>query len=188
MSSRGKFYRAAEQYARQAFISSPRTFRHLQRTADYAEQIRPDADEAMLVAAVLHDIERSDPPGRRPPDRGLTDKVFDKHHQERGAEMAMDFLQKQGAKKNFIERVGHLIRRHELGGDADQDLIKDADSMSFLEIQIDHFLTDKIPAYGWQDVYDKFFWMFDRISSEQGKQIAEPYYQTAMKRLETLKL
>ena len=99
----------------------------------------------------------------------------------------MVFLKGLKADQDFIERVGHLIRFHERGGDKDQDLIKDADSMSFMEVQIDHFLTDKIPKYGWQDVYDKFEWMFDRISSEKGKKIARPYYKDAMRKLKALK-
>jgi hypothetical protein len=44
----------------------------------------------------------------------------------------------------MIERVMMLVSKHEVGGNDDQNLLKDADAISFLENQIDVFLTKAI--------------------------------------------
>ena len=71
-----------------------------------------------------------------------------------------------------------------MGGDADQDLIKDADSLSFLENNVDPFIRYKIHEFGFDDVKKKFEWMFNRITSEKARELALPFYKDAMKKSE----
>jgi hypothetical protein len=76
-----------------------------------------------------------------------------------------------------------LIARHEEGGSDDQNVIKDADSVSFFENNIDHFLNDLLKKWGNEVVKDKFQWMLERITSEKAKVIAKPWYEQAMESL-----
>lgn len=149
----------------------------------WVKQLKPDADDALLIAA--HDIERA----FRLPERkgqyhreGFRDRDLLTHHQERGAALIGEFLAQEGAPKKLITRVQHLVRAHEKGGDADQDLLKDCDSISFFETNAEHFITDKAPELGKEKVSDKFRWMFERISSEKAKRIARPLYEDALRR------
>ena len=98
-----------------------------------------------------------------------------------------EFLQQQGAPPQLISRVAELIAYHEVGGDAEQNVLKDADSISFLEIQAEHFLTSKLADTSWEEVRDKIKWMFDRISSPVAKELAQGFYDQAIERLEELK-
>ncbi|MFC1891702.1 DUF4202 family protein [Thermodesulfobacteriota bacterium] len=163
-------------------ISTP----HLKRTAYWARVLDPDADEAVLIAALSHDIQRAE--GDRP---AVTDEAFKDfnmenyltYHQEKGGAIMEDFLIRSGASVELAKKVKYLISRHELGGNNEQDLIRDADSISFLENLVDSFIKEKVPDFGFEDVKKKFQWMFDRIGSDKAKQLAEPFFKDAMKKL-----
>ena len=83
----------------------------------------------------------------------------------------------------IIERVKMLVSRHEEGGNDDQNLLKDADSVSFFETNISLFLTKHVQDVGKEKVREKFDWMYNRITSEKAKQIARPWYKEAIKNL-----
>ena len=94
-----------------------------------------------------------------------------------------EFLRRAGADETTVVRVKHLISKHEVGGDADQNLLKDVDSVSFFENNVPHFVTKKVKELNREKVKAKFDWMFNRITAEQAKQIARPWYEVAVKTL-----
>ena len=77
-----------------------------------------------------------------------------------------------------------LVSKHEEGGNDDQNLLKDADSVSFFETNISLFLTKHVQDVGKEKVREKFDWMYKRITSEKAKQIARPWYEEAIKNLD----
>lgn len=83
----------------------------------------------------------------------------------------------------MIKTVNHLISKHELGGDADQNLLKDADSLSFFETNAEKFATEFIKELGKEKIKQKFDWMYERISSPQAKEWAKPMYEKYIKLL-----
>ncbi len=73
---------------------------HFDRTVFWLEQLKPDADEALHIAAIGHDIERAFRLGKE--GLGNTDKGFlneddNKYHSEKGAEIIGEFLRENGA-------------------------------------------------------------------------------------------
>jgi hypothetical protein len=162
---------------------------HFEQTVYWVKKLKPDADEALLIAAYAHDIQRAFRGSQiekaiKKSKKGFNDKKLMKLHQEKGAEIMGKFLEKEGADKNLIERVKHLISRHEWGGDDNQNLLKDADSLSFFECNIEHFIKIKAREMGKDKVKAKFDWMYERITSPKAKKIAKPIYQKAIKDLE----
>ena len=182
-----ELYQKVEQFVIDSFAKAgkARGIKHLKRTVYWVQQLKSDADEALLIAAVAHDIERA----FRKHNYG---KKFQKgfrtnehliYHQEKGAEIIADFLRKKNADKKLIERIKKLISKHEVGGNDDQEILKDADSVSFFENNVDRFVVNLAPEVGRENVKDKFDWMFNKISNEKAKQIALPWYKEAIKRL-----
>jgi len=122
---------------------NPKELQHFERTVYWLLWLYPNADEAMQVAAYAHDIERAF--------RDKTSNLFDSsdykgscftvEHPRKGAEIVAKFLKDHNASDHFIKRTESLIAAHEIGGSNDQNLIKDADSISYFKIK---FLTSLI--------------------------------------------
>lgn len=161
---------------------------HSRRTVFWLLELKPDADEALKIAALAHDIERISPP---PPlehmvaasSKGWMDPEFLRRHSTKGADIIAALMSDLGVAPQMIERIKWLVAGHEFSGTDDQNLIKDADSVSFFENNIEQFLHLKAKKFGKQKVRAKFEWMFERISSEHARQIAEPMYKRAIARL-----
>ncbi len=162
--------------------------KHVLRTVHWLKELKPDADEALLIAAVAHDVERALRDHKSYDKVSKYEKGFrsDEHltyHQEEGARIIGEYLEQIGADQGIIERVRELVSRHETGGDDAQNLLKDADSVSFFENNVEHFVTKKVNETGKDKVRKKFDWMYDRITSDQAKALARQGYRESIRKL-----
>lgn len=185
-----EYYSKAEQFVIDAFTKTGKAggIKHFERTVYWLLQLKPNADEALQIAAFAHDVERafrasSQEAKLDSSTKGFLDDEFLEEHQNKGAEIIANFLKDQHAPEELIERVRMLISKHEVGGNDDQNVLKDADSISYFENQVDHFIKTRAKEQGKEKVKDKFQWMFDRITSEQAKEIAKPMFEEAIKKL-----
>jgi hypothetical protein len=165
--------------------------KHLLQTEVWLQRLKPDASEEMLLAVLTHDMERAFPGPDSPsldPKDGVDNPAYNNAHCERSARIVSDYLREQGASHESIEKIARLIRAHEYGGDDDENLVQAADSLSFLEVNVDVFL-------GWMDAGDekwnadaaraKFTWMYERIQIPEARDLARPLYEEAMRKLES---
>lgn len=184
------YYNQIVNYINSIFIGSWKDgeLRHFERTVYWLKILKPDADEAMLIAAYGHDSERAfrakDYDKIKKSQEGFRSKKHMLHHQETGAKIVSDFLEKNSAPQNIIAKVRRLISYHEEGGDEETDILKDADTISFFENNIPHFISVKVKEVGREKVKKKFKWMFDRITHVKAKEIAKPFFEKAIKELE----
>ena len=185
-------YKKTEQFVIKTFTKKHDGIgiKHFLRTVYWIKQLKPNADEALLIAAIAHDLER----GYRnaasynkitKSKKGFRSKAHLIHHQEEGARRIAEFLVKQNAAKKLITRVKMLVSKHEIGGNNDQNLLKDADSLSFFENNVGKFIK-KAKEKGKQKIKDKFNWMFNRLTSKKARQIARPWYKAALNKLRTV--
>lgn len=187
-----KYYFKVKQFAIETFPQDEEVnkvvVRHLKRTAYWVRQLKPEADEALLIAAVVHDIERAFPNEDKCSldefKEGFEDPDYLRPHEKRSAEIAAEFLKAQGADESLVEQVKDLILHHELGGTEDQNILKDADSISFFENVADYFIEKRVSKLGKDVIRDKFNWMYSRITSEKAKETAGPMYENALRELE----
>ena len=159
--------------------------KHFDRTVDWLKQLKPEADEAMFIAAIGHDIERGfqdKSQGFGDTEKRFTDSEELARHADTGAKILGEFLKKEGASDEIVNRVKHLVYKHEVGGDEDQNFLKNADSLSFLENNAQIFLS-RINELGYEKIKEKFDWMYNRISGHQAKEIAQPYYKKIIRLL-----
>lgn len=165
---------------------------HLLQTESWLLHLEPGASEALLLAALTHDMERAFPGPDSlslDPKQGVDNPFYNIAHSERSARIVSAYLREQGASEERIEQIARLIRAHEYGGNDEENLVQAADSLSFLEVNVDVFL-------GWMDAGDekwnadavraKFTWMYERIQIPQAIELARPMYQEAMRKLESL--
>jgi hypothetical protein len=165
-------------------LFEPKHIPHFKRTLYWLKKLKPDADEALQIAAYAHDIGRYK--NISPEEfKKLGWKKFTELHQIEGENMINEFLSKHTEDKELIQTVGFLIRHHEEGGTPDADLIKDVDSLSFFDTNVSWFI-DKDKIRNVESSKEKLNWMFNRITSEKAKKIARPMYEDAMRKLENL--
>jgi hypothetical protein len=165
---------------------------HLIRTEHWLRRLEADASEALILAALTHDMERAFP-GEDQPKANFSAGAIDLHynlaHAERSARIVANFLRKQEASETLINQVTSLIKAHETGGWPAANLLQAADSLSFLEVNVESFLRFiSLPHTLWTAdlVRAKFDWMYRRIQIPEASKLAAPFYETAIKKLQTL--
>src|SRR3989344_697535 len=96
-------YKKVEKFVTDAFTKAgkPQNIKHLKRTIYWVKYFKPDTDEAFLIAAVAHDIERAfrDVKAEKSfwrSDKGFRDEVKMDYHQKKGAEIIGSFLSENG--------------------------------------------------------------------------------------------
>ena len=159
---------------------------HFERTVFWLKKLKPNADEAMLIAAYAHDIGRAFRTTgtiETFKDKEINDEEELKKHQQESADIITKFLKENDYPENKIKRVRNMVLHHEEGGDEESDLIKDADSVSFLEVNVAKFLNVFLKPLGKDKIKTKIDWMYDRITNDKAKLLAKPFYKNAIKKL-----
>jgi hypothetical protein len=161
---------------------------HLVQARDWVLVLAPDASPALRLAALTHDIERHFPGG---PQQDFAVDAWDDPdyllaHSTRSADIIQRWIEDagEGSDREFVAEVRRLVLLHELGGDAQADLLQAADSLSFLETL--HEL-----AAGWVQrgqcsaakADAKLRYMRDRIRIPRARELAEPLYAQAAAQL-----
>ena len=165
---------------------------HLIKAEEWLDRINPAASEAMRLATVTHDMERAFPEPDSPrvdPSRGPDDPIYNNAHAERSARIVSAYLRQAAnpVSEEFIDEVAALIRAHEFGGWPEANWVQAADSLSFLEVNVDYFI-ERIGAPDSDWTYDyvesKFNWMYDRIQIAEARTLAEPLRVRAIEKLQ----
>jgi hypothetical protein len=164
--------------------------RHLTQTLVWLDRLAPGSPEAVRMAALTHDMERAFPGADGPLPGSLVDPDYYQAHSERSARIIGAWLREQTAGEPdevFVADVEKLVRAHEIGGWPEANLVQAADSVSFLETNIDLFLGfGRSGKYPLRDIAGKFQWMYDRIQVGAARPLAAPLLASALSRLTAL--
>ena len=145
-----------------ALSTVPEDPAHSRNTLAWLLKLKPDADDALQIAAIGHDIERA-----------LTERKilrtdfanFDEFkiaHARNSAELLREIMLECGFQGHIIEDVCRLVCRHETGGDQRADLIRDADSISFFEVNLPLYF--KRSSY--EETKQRCIWGYKRLSAK----------------------
>jgi hypothetical protein len=149
-------------------------------------QLDPDAGEALRIAALTHDVERSIPGGpAQPADLPANDRAYRDAHAARSVEIVSAWLAEQGADAVLIRNVADLVRMHEWGGSPSANLLQAADSISFLETTAPlarNWIKDR--GYTRERSEQQFNWMLTRIQLPEARWIAQPLFEAAIAALD----
>ncbi len=133
---------------------------HSKNTLEWLLKLKPDADEALQIAALGHDIERAIEQRKvRREDFEQYDR-FKAAHAHNSAEILKEIMLDCGVVETLIEQVYNLVRRHEVGGDERSDLLKDADSISYFDVNLPHYYN----RHGWEETKRRCLWGYKRLS------------------------
>ncbi len=150
----------------------PEDPRHADNTLQWLLHLQPDAGEALQLAALAHDIDRATPERVRREEYSDYD-AFKAAHAQRGAELLRVILEDCGVESTITKEACRLVELHEVGGDADADLLKDADSISYFD--------GNLPLYyqreGWAETKRRSLWGYKRLSVRAKKIVENISYE-----------
>ncbi len=167
-----KKFNAVKEEIESILPKSPLDFElvHAQLVLKWVLELKPDADEALKIAALSHDIDRAI--------TGITEKdlsdyskinEFKKDHALRSAIFIADILQKHKYSEEIITKVKHLVENHEVGGDDESDILMNADSLAYFDYNIPSYLKRN----GQERTVEKIRFMYKRLSPEAQKLVVQ---------------
>src|SRR4051812_15846700 len=113
---------------------------HLVNSLEWLDKIAPGSPEAVRLATLTHDMERAFPGPDQPVWSGDEDYDYYVAHSNRSARIVGEWLRDQATDEDLVRKVEELIKVHEFGGWDEADLVQAADSISFLDVNVDFFL------------------------------------------------
>lgn len=143
-------------------------YSHSQSVLKWVLKLEPHADVALKIAALSHDIDRSIPERRIRAEDFNDYNEYKKQHSLRSSEIISELMKKFNFNKEIIEKTQFLIENHEIGGEGDAEILKEADSLSFFENNLGHYIKTN-PKY----VKDKIKFMYTRLSEKAKKLVLE---------------
>ena len=133
---------------------------HAENVLEWVLKLKSDANEAMQIAALAHDIDRA---GEK---RKILRSDFDDYdafkaaHAENSARILREILNGCHVEQTIIDETCRLVERHETGGDLCSDLLKDADSISFFEVNMPLYFQRE----GYEETLKRCIWGYQRLS------------------------
>ncbi|KKR21503.1 MAG: hypothetical protein UT48_C0007G0024 [Parcubacteria group bacterium GW2011_GWE2_39_37] len=172
-------YQKIEQFVTDAFTKAnkPTDVFHAQRTVHWIKELKPDADEALLIAGLAHDIDRAFNGDWK---RGSFDPDFLRKHQDLSAIEVEKFMKEENASKELVEKVKNLIANHEVGGDEEQNVLCDADCLAYFEEKAMRWAILAKHEGKEGEMIEKIKYYFSRFKSEKAKAIARPFYDNVI--------
>ncbi|TAK95865.1 DUF4202 family protein [Patescibacteria group bacterium] len=177
-------YPKAEKFVLETWekVNNPNDIRHAQRTVYWILQLKQEADEALLIAGVAHDIERAIYGDWK---KGSSDPEALQKHQALSAEEIEKFLLAEDAGAELIARVKSLIEHHEEGGDEDQNVLCDADALSFFEDKaLRGVRRRKANGMPKEEIRKNMDYYFSRFVSQRAREIAQLWYLAAIEEID----
>ena len=133
---------------------------HAENVLDWVLKLRSDADEALQIAALSHDIDRADE-RRRVRRTDFKDyNAFKAAHANNSAKILKEILHDCYMEQSIIDEACRLVERHEVGGDLRSDLLKDADSISYFEVNLPLYFQRE----GYEETLKRCIWGYHRLS------------------------
>ena len=138
---------------------------HSKNTLQWLLRLKPDADEGLQIAALGHDIERAIKE-RKVKRQDFEDyDAFKQAHALNSANILRELMLDNGiTDPEFADDVYTLVCRHEVGGDPRSSILKDADSLSYFEVNLPHYSQRN----GREETLRRCRWGYRRLS-QHGK-------------------
>ncbi len=133
---------------------------HADNTLEWLLHLEPDAGEALQLAALAHDIDRAIEEIKvRRADFDDFD-VFKAAHARHGVTLLRPILTACDVAHDIVDEACRLVLLHEVGGDPDSDLLKDADSISYFDVNLPLYYQRE----GWDETKRRSHWGYRRLT------------------------
>ncbi len=133
---------------------------HAENVLEWLMKFEPDADEALQIAALAHDIDRADSARKTERSHFSDYDQFKAAHATNSAKILKEILQQCQVQQSIVDEACRLVKLHEIGGDARSDLLKDADSISYFAVNLPLYYQRE----GYEETVKRCIWGYHRLS------------------------
>ena len=143
---------------------------HSRNTLEWLLKLDPRADTALRIAALGHDIDRA-VETHKVQRADFTDyDAFKAAHARNSASILLEILTDCGIEDEALVReIERLVCAHEVGGDPRADLLRDADSLSYFDVNLPLYYARN----GWEETRRRCAWGYQRLSESAKARVAE---------------
>jgi len=146
----------------------PEDLPHAENTLVWLLRLDPRASQALRIAAFAHDVERAFEYKKVHRMNFVDFDAFKSAHASNSANILMEILTECGVDSATSTEACSLIALHETGGNAQADLLKDADSISYFDVNLLLYYQRE----GWEETMRRTVWGYQRLST-LGKEIVK---------------
>ena len=138
----------------------PEDPQHADNTLKWLLYLEPDAEIALQLAALGHDIDRAAEETKVIRTHFDDYDAFKTAHARKGAEILRPILTACGLDWDIVNETCRLVAAHEAGGDTRSDVLKDADSISYFDVNLPLYYERE----GWTETKRRSHWGYRRLS------------------------
>ena len=138
----------------------PEDPQHAENTLEWLFRLAPKAGEALQLTALAHDIERAIKGQKVCRSHYGNYDAFKAAHARNGADILRAILDECRVAQSTTDEACRLVTLHEVGGDPCSDLLKDADSISFFQVNMPSYYQRE----GWVETKRRCAWGYRRLS------------------------
>lgn len=114
---------------------------HAQNTLEWLLKLKPDADEALKIAALGHDIERAIAERKVKRQDYKNYDEFKEAHALNSAKILAETMLGYNLSKELVDKVFFLVCQHETGGAREGDVLRNADVLSFFQVNLPYYFS-----------------------------------------------
>lgn len=151
----------------------PEDPRHADNTLKWLLCLEPDAGTALQLAALAHDIDRATEEIKVGRAHFDDYDAFKTAHARNGAEILRPILTACGVQRDIVNETCRLVAAHEVGGDPCSDTLKDADSISYFDVNLPLYYERE----GWTETKRRSRWGYKRLSVRAKKIVKHIRYE-----------
>jgi len=146
---------------------------HAENTLEWLLKLDLEADQALQIAALAHDIDRA-VEAQKVRRADFSDyNAFKAAHAHNGARILRAILSKCGIARSIADEACRLVTLHEVGGDPRSDLLKDADSISYFEVNMPLYYQRE----GREETIRRCNWGYWRLSARMKEVVKTITYE-----------
>ena len=138
---------------------------HAENVLEWVLKLKSDVNEAIQIAALAHDIDRAEA-RRKVQGSDFNDyNEFKAAHANNSAKILKQILYECQVEQSIVDEACRLVKWHEIGGDPHSDLLKDADSISYFEVNMPLYFQRE----GYEETLKRCIWGYHRLSPKMKK-------------------
>ncbi len=154
----------------------PEDPRHADNTLKWLLCLEPNAKIALQLAALAHDIDRADEEIKVRRAHFDDYDAFKAAHALKGAEILRPILTECDLEWDIVNETCRLVAAHEVGGDPRSDVLKDADSISYFDVNLPLYYERE----GWTETKRRSRWGYRRLSPRAKEIVKHICYEEDM--------